>query len=55
MKQRILTITYINYNRRSVPMIRIAGEWLEKLGYGIKSKIVIIEKPNELVIQKVNS
>lgn len=55
MNQRILTVSYIApYNRKEMPLIRIQGRWLEKLGFTIGKKIIVKEKYDKLIILIAN-
>jgi len=51
MKNRQLTVSYIYVNEKTVPAIRLAGDWLKALGFKSGQKVIVLEQPGELVIQ----
>lgn len=51
MKVRKLTVSYIHANQKTVPAIRISGEWLARIGFDLGQKAIIREMPGQLVIQ----
>ena len=51
MKDRRLTVSYTYFNEKSVPTIRLSGDWLKVLGFGSGQKVVVREQPGQLVIQ----
>lgn len=55
MMKRKLTITYQYYPSNTViPVLRVQGCWLEKLGFKIGDKVEIYQdRKDELIIRKV--
>jgi hypothetical protein len=51
MKDRRLTIGYLYSNEKEVPMIRLAGDWLNRQGFSLGKKVIVREMPGQLVIQ----
>jgi toxic protein SymE len=54
LNSRFLTINYIYVSPRAnrpFPAIRLQGEWLEKLGFTIGSRVLVHENYGELVIK----
>ena len=51
MKERRLTVGYLYANEKEVPMIRLAGDWLNRQGFNVSKKVIVREQPGQLVIQ----
>jgi len=56
MTMRRLTITYQYYPSNTViPVLRVQGCWLEKLGFKVGDKVEIYQvREDELIIRKVD-
>ena len=48
--ERMLTVASLIADNAELPMIRIRGGWLEKLGFKIGSRIAISEEQGRLVL-----
>ncbi|HEX3047009.1 MAG TPA: SymE family type I addiction module toxin [Bacillota bacterium] len=53
MKERKLTISYIHFDKKPVPYIRLSGAWLQSLGFQSGQKVIVRVQPGLLVIQLV--
>jgi hypothetical protein len=51
LKTRKLTVSYIHINEKTVPFIRLAGDWLNRQGFNVSKKVIVREQPGQLVIQ----
>ena len=51
MKDRRLKVGYIYSNDKEVPMIRLAGDWLNRQGFSLGKKVIVREMPGQIVIQ----
>lgn len=52
MQKRLLTVSSMSvYNRKEMPVIRLQGRWLEKLGFEIGKRVTVEESPNRLVLE----
>jgi toxic protein SymE len=51
MKDRRLTVSYIHFDQKRVPYIRLSGPWLENLGFQSGQKVKVQEQRGRLVIQ----
>jgi hypothetical protein len=51
VKNHRLTIGYLYTNEKTVPMIRLAGDWLNRQGFSLGKKVVVQEQRGRLVIQ----
>ena len=51
MKDRRLTVSYIHFDKKPVPYIRLSGAWLKSLGFQSGQKVIVREQPGQLVIQ----
>ena len=48
--ERMLTVASLFDGRATIPMIRMRGEWLRKLGFAIGARIVISEQRGRIVL-----
>lgn len=53
MKERKLTISYIHFDKKPVPYIRLSGAWLKSLGFQTGRKVKVLEEQGRLVIELV--
>lgn len=53
MKVRMLTVSTMTANGKNVPAIRLSGEWLGKVGFGLGKKIIVREQPGQLTIHLI--
>jgi toxic protein SymE len=51
MKDRKLTVSYIHFDKKPVPYIRLSGGWLKDLGFQSGQKVIVQEQRGRLVIQ----
>jgi hypothetical protein len=54
MKVRLLTVTNAVSNGKDVPALRISGEWLTKIGFNHGKKVIIQERPGQLMIHLIS-
>lgn len=47
--------SYITYDNKSVPFIRISGKWLEKIGFNIGSKYQLRISDNGITLIPITS
>jgi hypothetical protein len=52
-RNRILTVSYIYQNDKPVPIIRLQGKWLRKLGFEQDSKIKVVARTGVVLIRLV--
>ena len=52
-RTRILTVSYIYQTDKPVPIIRLQGKWLRKLGFEPDSKIKVTARTGVLLIRLV--
>lgn len=50
-KDRKLTVSYTRFNEKTVPFIRLSGDWLNRQGFNLGKKVIVREQPGELVIR----
>ncbi len=48
--ERMLTVARLYGRRAALPMIRIRGAWLRKLGFAIGARIVVSEERGRIVL-----
>ncbi|MCL6592042.1 MAG: type I toxin-antitoxin system SymE family toxin [Firmicutes bacterium] len=46
-----MTVSYIHFDKKPVPYIRLSGAWLKSLGFQTGQKVIVREQPGILVIQ----
>ena len=51
MKERKLTVSYIHFDKKPVPYIRLSGAWLKNLGFQSGQKVIVREQPGQLMIR----
>ena len=54
MKVRLITVSTVPSNGKEVPALRLSGDWLGKLGFRLGRKVIIQEKPGQLMVQLVS-
>jgi hypothetical protein len=50
---RILTVSYIYQNDKPVPIIRLQGKWLRKLGFEQDNKIKVVARKGVVLIRLI--
>ena len=50
---RMLTVYYLYQNNKPVPIIRLQGKWLRKLGFEPGNKIRVAAKRGRLLIKLI--
>lgn len=53
MKDHKLKVGHAYFKEKEVPLIRLSGDWLKQLGFGLGQRVVVREGPGQLVIQLV--
>lgn len=48
--ERMLTVTTLSDGRERLPMIRLRGQWLARLGFTRDARIVVSEEQGRLVL-----
>jgi len=54
MKVRMLTVGALTAGGREVPALRLSGQWLAKRGFDRGRKVIVQEKPGQIIIQAVS-
>lgn len=54
MKVRMLTVGALNVGGKDVPALRLSGQWLAKTGFGSGKKVIVQEKPGQIIIQAIS-
>ena len=53
MKVRILTVGALNVGGKDLPALRLSGQRLAETGFGPGKKVIVQEKPGQIIIQLV--
>jgi len=53
VKERKLTVSYIHFDKKPVPYIRLSDAWLKNLGFQTGRKVIVREQQERLVIELV--
>lgn len=55
MKQKVLTVSYVQPHDIQLPFIRMQGAYLQKAGFEYRDKILVqVIEPGVLLIKKIN-
>jgi hypothetical protein len=53
MKVRLLTVSSATANDKDVPVLRLSGDWLDKIGFRQGKNFIVKERAGELTLQLV--
>jgi hypothetical protein len=46
-------VSYLSRKNKEVPYIRLSGEKLENLGFGIGNEFKLTTEPNKLILERI--
>jgi len=54
MKVRMLTVSAVLAGDKEVPALRLSGQWLAKMGFSLGRKVIVQERPGQIIIQAIS-